>query len=270
MLYILLLGLCAGSFVNAWIWRTHKNLKSKNNSKKYSIITGRSVCVDCGHQLHARDLIPVVSWLSLGGKCRYCKKPISKQYPIVEVATAAIFVGSYLFWPVELNSFDTWYAFILWLAVLPSLITLFIFDLKWYLLPNTIIYPTILFIGMATTIQLIFLKTDTNFFNVLLAAGVGGGIFQVLFTLSKGKWIGGGDVKLGYLLGILCLTPLRAMEAILIASLLGCIFVLPAIITKKLAFASKIQFGPFLILGTAIIVIWGQWLTDWYLSLFNL
>src|SRR5882762_114793 len=100
-----ILGLCFGSFVNAAVWRIYaqEQVKSKKlqvkKSTNLSIVNGRSVCPHCEHELAAKDLMPVFSWLSLGGKCRYCKKPISRQYPLVELLTAVLFVFSYLYWP---------------------------------------------------------------------------------------------------------------------------------------------------------------------------
>ena len=94
---LVLLGLCFGSFVNAFVWRFHMqaSAKTKIAKAKYSIVRGRSVCVDCKHQLASKDLLPVVSWLALKGKCRYCKKPIHWQYPLIELITARVLWYSY-------------------------------------------------------------------------------------------------------------------------------------------------------------------------------
>src|SRR5690348_8244818 len=108
------LGLGLGSFVNALVWRLHeqelaeeepkhKRAKGKArqlSAKELSIVSGRSMCPDCHHELAPQDLIPVLSWLWLRGKCRYCSKPISWQYPLVELVTAALFIVSYLSWPL--------------------------------------------------------------------------------------------------------------------------------------------------------------------------
>jgi len=104
---LFVLGLVFGSFVNALIWRVHK---------KKDIISGRSQCVKCGHRLAAKDLVPVLSWLALRGRCRYCKKPISWQYPIVEIALGLVFAASYHFWPVTLSG-GQWLLFVTWLTV---------------------------------------------------------------------------------------------------------------------------------------------------------
>lgn len=90
---LLFLGLAFGSFINALVWRLREGM---------SVARGRSMCVHCRHTLSWYDLIPVFSWIALGGKCRYCQRRISFQYPLVELATAAGWVASYTYWPREL------------------------------------------------------------------------------------------------------------------------------------------------------------------------
>lgn len=85
---LILLGLCLGSFVNALVWRLHENK---------DFVKGRSQCINCGHVLAARDLVPLFSWLTLGGKCRYCRRKVSVQYPLIELVGAAVFALSYAF-----------------------------------------------------------------------------------------------------------------------------------------------------------------------------
>lgn len=134
-------GLCLGSFVNALVWRLHEQAKKQKKETTLSITKGRSMCPHCRHNLSWRDLIPVFSWLRLRGKCRYCKKPISGQYPLVELMTATLFVGSYLFWPLDLQAVGDWTHFGLWLVILTGFMALLVYDLKWMLLPNRIMYP---------------------------------------------------------------------------------------------------------------------------------
>jgi leader peptidase (prepilin peptidase) / N-methyltransferase len=150
--------LIAGSFINALVWRLQKQLDKEGNPKKsnfqnptsniYSITKGRSMCPNCKHTLVAKDLVPLFSWVLLKGKCRYCHKPISVQYPAVELITAVLFALSYLFWPFVLSGAE-WIIFIGYLFTLVILIALAIYDLKTYLLPSRLIYPAIL-IQLAT------------------------------------------------------------------------------------------------------------------------
>ncbi len=100
------LGLCFGSFVNAAVWR----IKNKRD-----MVKDRSECVHCHHKLSGLDLVPVVSWLSLKGQCRYCKKPIDDS-PLVELGVAAYFVASYIFWPYGLSNGLEIAQFVFWLA----------------------------------------------------------------------------------------------------------------------------------------------------------
>src|SRR3990167_681571 len=149
---VVLLGLVAGSFVNAWVWRRRQLEIKKQN--RLSVVSGRSQCPDCGHQLSAKDLVPVISWLWLRGRCRYCKKPISRQYPIVELLTAAVFVLSYYYWPGGVETIGDWLSLSLWLLSLIGLVALAVYDSRWLILPNQIIYPTlfITIVGRLVTI----------------------------------------------------------------------------------------------------------------------
>lgn len=260
------LGLILGSFVNALVWRIHEQEKSK--SKKLSISKGRSMCPNCRHELSSKDLIPVLSWLLLRGKCRYCKKSISIQYPTVELSAALIFIGSYIWWPANLGGVQA-AIFGLWLIILVGLIALMVYDLRWYILPNRIIYP----LGVVASTQAVISitaapKPATALLNAVLAVLIGGGVFYVLFQVSDGKWIGGGDVKLGWLLGLIVATPTKSILFIFVASLLGTIVSLPLLMSKRLKRNSVIPFGPFLIIGAIIVVLFGQNMIDWYQQTF--
>src|SRR4051812_40657220 len=126
-IYLFTLGLCLGSFINALIWRLHEN-------KDW--VKGRSQCPNCGHVLAAKDLIPVLSWLALRGRCRYCGRTISKQYPVVELLTGVAFAASYLYWPETLSESGQKLLLITWLTSLVGLMALLVYDFKWMLLPN--------------------------------------------------------------------------------------------------------------------------------------
>lgn len=292
------LGLCLGSFINALVWRLHywemgngkrelgkkqkEKAKAKRNnpitqlpipnpSKSYSILNGRSMCPNCRHQLVAKDLVPVISWLCLKGKCRYCKKPISWQYPAVELLTATLFVLSYIFWPDSLLA--TRYSllmFISWLITLVGLIALAVYDIKWMILPDKIIYPLLGVAILSLVAQYILGRSLGDIYGVAWAVAIGGGIFWLIFQVSKGKWIGGGDVKLGLLLGLVVAKPEYAFLVLFIASIIAMLFTVPLLMARKLKKNSKIPFGPFLITSCIVVVMFGPNILDVYKSLFGL
>jgi leader peptidase (prepilin peptidase)/N-methyltransferase len=269
-------GLCLGSFINAWVWRLHEQTeeadKKKPNPKRLaslSISKGHSMCPDCGHKLAAKDLVPVLSWLSLGGKCRYCHKPISWQYPLVEVLTAGLFITSYICWPTDLRSFQIG-IFIWWLILLVGLIALSVYDLRWFLLPNRIIYPASLAAAAIAIITIVNANSPGKaLLNTVLAVVVGGGVFYVLFQLSSGKWIGGGDVRLGWLLGLVAGTPGRSVLFIFAASIIGTLISLPLLLSNRLKRSSSIPFGPLLIIGLIITQLFGVHIIHWYQTLYR-
>lgn len=288
---LLVLGLCLGSFVNAWVWRVHEvetELEKKHPDKKYiktlSISRGRSICPNCKHGLSSLDLVPLISWFSLRGKCRYCNTPISYQYPIVEAVSGLLFISSYVLWPQDLifaqvNSgrpklfagadFKSDLIFLLWLGFLTCLIALFVYDFKWFLLPTSIVRYLGVF-GALMTIILLSTKPNllASIINTVLAVAVGGGLFYILHQISGGKWIGGGDVRLGWILGLVAGTPARSALFIFIASIIGTLISLPLLATKRLKRTSLIPFGPLLILGFIITQIFGFSILHWYQATF--
>ncbi|HVC36674.1 MAG TPA: prepilin peptidase [Candidatus Dormibacteraeota bacterium] len=268
------LGLALGSFVNALVWRLHEQSKvsNKKTSNQYtarlSISHGRSMCPNCKHQLAAKDLLPVVSWLFLKGKCRYCNNSISIQYPIVEILLGLMFVASFLLWPVNIVGLQI-ILLILWLILLVGFMALVIYDLRWMLLPNRLVYPLIAIaclFGLSEVVTAV--RPGIAALNISLAVLVGGGLFYGLFQVSGGKWIGGGDVKLGFLLGLIAGTPVRSFLFIFLASLLGSLLSLPLLLTKRLKQSSRIPFGPLLIAGLIIVQFFGTAILLWYQRLF--
>lgn len=268
---LLVVGLCMGSFVNALVWRLHEQesqKRKKKQDKKYlqelSVLKGRSMCPSCKHGLGVKDLIPVLSWLSLGGKCRYCKKPISAQYPVVELATAALFVGSYIWRPMPFTTAQT-LLFVLWLPLLVGFMALIVYDFRWMLLPNRIVYPLAYIAGAFAVISVASAeKPGMALINTTLAVIIGGGLFYALYQVSNGKWIGGGDVRLGWILGLIAGTPARSALFIFIAALLGTVISLPLMASHKMKRNSIIPFGPFLIIGLIIVQLFGHSILFWY------
>jgi len=267
---LVFLGLCFGSFINALVWRTYKQSKatSKKKAAEYSLSKGRSMCVNCGHVLAAVDLLPVISWFSLRGKCRYCNKKISWQYPLVETITAVLFVASYVWWPSSLDSGLQIASFVTWLVALVGLVALCVYDLRWMILPNRIVFPVGAIAALSAVLTIVDKGTKQSVFEVVSSVLIGGGLFYLLFQISKGKWIGGGDVKLGFVLGALIAVPGQAALMLFIASMLGTLVSLPMIINKKLTPTTRVPFGPFLIAATIIVKLFGASILNWYLHTF--
>lgn len=266
MIYIFLagLGLALGSFVNALVWRVHEQAVSSKKAKdpKLSILKGRSMCPDCKHVLSGADLVPFFSWLLLKGRCRYCQNPISAQYPIVEIVTALLFVISYIGWP---HGFDVsgLILFGSWIITLTGLIALAVYDIRWMLLPNRMVYPMTLFWAASVLLRAIFFGGGINLIvGSITGLIICGGLFWVLFQLSDGSWIGGGDVKLGFLLGMIAGSAMPAFLIIFLASLLGTLWVLPLLLNKKLAIKAQVPFGPFLIAASIIVFLLGERLIE--------
>lgn len=263
---IFFLGLSFGSFINALVWRLHKqsDTRTQKLNPKYSILYGRSMCPNCRHVLGILDLIPVISWLFLIGKCRYCHKPISIMYPLVELLTAGLFIISYLYWPLIFNSQGITY-FIIWLILLVGLIALALYDIKYMTLPNRIIYPMFGLVILQIVIKSIFFnKSGYSWLSGdLLGFLIGGGVFYVLFQISKGKWIGGGDVKLGLLLGLYLASGWLAILMIFIASLAGSLVSLPFLFSGKVKRNTHIPYGPFLIIAAIILRLFGTSIISW-------
>ncbi|MDB5185915.1 MAG: putative Prepilin peptidase [Candidatus Saccharibacteria bacterium] len=260
ILILVVWGLCFGSFVNALVWRIHEQSKAKTKKARaeLSIMKGRSMCPHCKHTLGAHDLLPVISWLSLGGKCRYCHKPIAWQYPVVELITALLFVASYLWWPYGFDTIGT-VMFAGWLAVLIGLVALTVYDLKWMLLPNRLTYPLMALWSVVIVIASVLRGDVSLIVSSTLGVIFCGGIFWVLYQVSDGRWIGGGDVKLGFLLGLIVGGPLNALFVIFIASLIGTFVALPLMALKKVNRSSQIPFGPYLIVGGVLVFLFHEY-----------
>lgn len=251
---LLLTGLAFGSFVNALVWRLRKQQENETNKQDLSIIKGRSICTDCKHVLAWYDLIPLVSWLFLlRAKCRYCRKPISVQYPLVELLVSVFFILSYLLWPYRLTGLE-WVSFITWLGLVVGFVALAVYDIRWMELPNRIIY-ILLVLAVFHMLFLSFTRGTMHIYQAVIGTIVLGGLFLTLFYISNGRWIGGGDVKLGFIIGTWIGGFLSCMLLLFLASLFGSLgAVLLVLLGKK---QKQIPFGPFLILATIVVQFFG-------------
>lgn len=266
------IGLIFGSFVNALVWRLHERGKQTTWAKKtgvrplsqeeLSILRGRSMCPNCHHILAARDLVPVLSWLFLKGRCRYCRKPIAWQYPLVELVTAVIFVALY----VAHRSLGvySWIILALWLAAAVIMVALAVYDIRWRLLPNRLVYSLVGVACLIVVVQWLESRTLSTLWLPVFAAALLYGLFRGLYEVSKGAWLGYGDVRLAMALGLLAATPLRAFMLLFFASLVGTVAALPGLFRKQLKLTAQIPFGPYLILGLLIVQLWGTALLSIY------
>lgn len=254
---IFIFGSCVGSFLNCVVYR----LESSE-----SFLKGRSFCPRCKHKLGFLDLIPILSFITLRGRCRYCREKISWQYPAVEIATGIIFTivtlslseGSPALTTGFLAAFRTTSSLInisyLWL-ISSLLIIIFVYDLKHYIIPDRVIYPAI-------AIAFLF-----NIAVSSIVAGMGVALFFfLLWFASQGKWLGFGDVKLGFLLGLFLGWP-NILVGLFLGFLIGAIIGVGLILLGKKKLKSEVPFGPFLVTGTFAALFFGDKIINWYLNL---
>jgi len=282
-LMLILSGLCLGSFAGASMWRLrarqlvqdnedgeHVDLDEYKNLKKLtkaSVFGDRSQCLHCSYTLRWYDMIPLVSWLSLGGKCRKCRKPIGYLEPLIEFGVAVFFVLSYAFWPYPLNNGLEIARLVLWLIAGVGLAILFAYDTKWSLLPDRLNFAVI-GIGVVSALLVVMGAQDKSdaILEIIGSVLVLSGIYWVLYIVSKGKWIGFGDIKLGLGLALLLADWKLAFIALFAANLIGCLIVLPAMIAGKLKRNSHVPFGPLLIAGFIFAGLAGNYLINIYFS----
>lgn len=279
-----LLGACLGSFVGAMVWRLRarqlkadKQAGEKVSAKEYnrlkkltesSVLTDRSRCLHCSYTLKWYDLIPIVSWVTLRGKCRECKKPIGKFELLMELGLGAFFVLSYAFWPLGLESGLEITHFVLWLVAGVTMALLFAYDAKWFLLPDSV-SALLAVIGLGIVVVSGF-QTQDILGTVLSAAGsvaILSGLYFVLYLVSKRRWVGFGDVKLGVGLGLILIDWQLALVALFFANVIGTIIVTPLLASKKVERTSHIPFGPLLIAGTILAWFIGWPVFNWYVGL---
>lgn len=257
----LVLGLIIGSFLNAVIYRLHSG---------QSIFDIHSRCPHCRHELAARDLIPLLSFVLLRGKCRYCQKPISWQYPLVELATGISFVLVYSpppFLPhppqaeggIEGGGL---FELLFKLLFVCFLIIIFVYDLKHYLILDKVVFP-------AAVLALVYQIWQGNLLSAVLGLVFLAGFFAFLYFISRGRWIGAGDVKLGVFLGLLVPWP-ETLVLFFLAYFIGAAFALLLVALGRKTLADRLPFGTFLTLAAFIAMLYGEELVSWYFRLIGL
>ncbi|MDD5146247.1 MAG: prepilin peptidase [Candidatus Pacebacteria bacterium] len=253
-LIIFCFGAIIGSFLNCLAYR----LKAGK-----SFLLGRSFCPHCRHQLGCLDLIPIVSFFLLLRKCRYCRQEISWQYPLVEVTTGLLFLFIFNFYFFGFN-YQNIIHFVYLLVIASLLEVIFIYDFKYSLIPNLVVYSAIATVFLYRIFEALVSGLWPGFVAALAAAILAGGLFFLIWLVSKGQWMGFGDVKLAFFMGIFLSWP-AVLTALFFAFLIGAIIGLILMVAKKKGLKSEVPFGPFLVIGTFVAFIWGEAILSWYL-----
>jgi leader peptidase (prepilin peptidase)/N-methyltransferase len=237
-------GLFIGSFLNVVIFR-FPELKG--------LISGRSYCPNCKKTIATYDLIPIISYIILWGKCRNCRQKISWQYPFVEFFTGALFF--FLAKTVGIN-----YQLIVYLLIACVSILIFVYDAKYLEIPEVFAWLLVIL-----TIIAVALSGNFSLSNFLLGGLIGGGILGILVGISNEQIMGAGDIKIGLAFGFL-LGFYRSILFLFLSFVIGAVVGLILMAWRKKGMKSEIAFAPFLILAAMICIIWGNTLVNLYLK----
>ncbi len=264
-------GAVIGSFLNVVIERFHAG---------GSLLWPPSQCPKCRQRLGWVDLFPIISFIFLRGRCRYCQQKISWQYPAVELATGLLFaLAAYISirnnsfpivaYDLDSSCFFSWLPvcgnFLLellrdWLAIF-FLVVIFVYDLKWRVILDRVALPAL------AVIFILNLLLGYSPINLAAAALVGFGFFASQYLISRGRWIGGGDLRVGALLGVLLGWP-QIILGIFLAYIVGAAISIMLVIAKGKKLNSEIPFAVFLA-PAALITLWlGGRIISWYLGFF--
>ncbi len=243
-LLLFIVGLAIGSFLGALSYRYPRGM---------SIFKGRSLCPKCGDKIVWYDNIPILSFFLLGGRCRNCKKKISKRYPLIEISTALFFVLVYYFVGATFLL-----PYFLFLASL--LLFIFVLDLEEQIIPDEVV-----FLGFIVTV-ILFIGIDSRDIFLRLFSGFLASLFLLLIHLvTKGRGMGLGDVKFALLGGLVIgikFMPVWLFVSFLTGAAVGVILIL----LGKTDLKAKIAFGPFLIISLAITFLFGEKILMMFLS----
>ncbi len=276
--FLFCIGLLFGSFLNV--------ISLRYNPDKFifhsDVLGGRSRCPHCGMKLRWFELIPLVSFLAQSGLCRSCKKRLSLQYPVVELLSALVFVS--VPWRLGLESFPDALS-IIWIFVFLSLLLIALIDLRIRIIPDELN----IFLLLLSLLIILLGVSDFNHFSntyighyallfggresIWLSHGLGFlfgfSFFMILVFLSRGRGMGGGDVKLGAALGFLFGWPDIAV-LIPLSFIFGSLFAIPLLISGHRGRKDLLSFGPFLVLGASTIFLFGYQILHFYFSLFRI
>ncbi len=251
--FLFLLGLVFGSFIAAWVSRAHHEM---------SIWFGRSHCLSCQYTLQLQDLVPVLSFLILQGKCRKCETPISKHYFFTELLTALIFVFLGYFYQASFLFVPSQFIFALLASIF--LIAIFVSDFLYQEIPfGMTIFPALMLGLLAFGLGLMDWK------NMLQGAIIAAGFFLLQYVISRGRWIGFGDVLLGVFIGFV-LGGQKTLLALALAYMSAACISLILLASKKIDRKTAVPFGTFLSISTFAAMLYGEKIITWFLHLLYL
>ncbi|PTX16995.1 MULTISPECIES: prepilin peptidase [Halanaerobium] len=245
MIFLLFItGLVIGSFLNVVIYRLPTGK---------SIIYPPSHCPNCGHKLSMLELIPVLSYIFLRGKCKNCKADISIRYPIIELLTGIIFIINYIY----ISDLIILAAGLVFSSLM---IVLTMIDVDHQILPDQLTLG-----GLVVGLSFSFFRTDITFIYSLIGVLAAGGLLFLIAFLSKGG-MGGGDIKMMAMVGSFT-GPVIAVTAVFLGALIALMAHLPGVISGKTGMKTKLPFGPFLAVASLILWFYSEELFAMYLSL---
>jgi len=266
---IFLFGLAVGSFVNCLVWRLHSGQS----------LFGRSACPACGQKIAWHDNLPLVSFIFLRGRCRRCHGQISWQYPLVEIFFGVLFVFAWLYNladifgpagivglmkltgdPIWLKARDLWLILARDFSFLAALAVIFLYDWRWQLIPDAVALPAAGLVGALN------LFLDFHWKNILISGIIGAGFFLVQFLVSRGRWIGGGDIRVGLLLGLGLGWPL-ILIALLLAYVGGALMAGLLLVSGRKKLGAQLPLAVFLAPAAAFTLFFGSAVAAWYLAL---
>ncbi|MBR1862312.1 MAG: prepilin peptidase [Lachnospiraceae bacterium] len=241
---IFLYGIVVGSFLNVLIYRIPKH---------ENIATKRSHCMECGYQLKWYDLIPLFSYLFLRGRCRKCGARISVQYPVIEAVNGILWVLTFLKYGLSIET-------LLYCLLFSALLALSVIDFRTYEIP-------VGFNIFILVLGVVRVATDYRNWLQYLIGLVSVSLFLfAIFAISKGRGIGGGDVKLMAVTGLLLGWKLNLLGFVIGCILGSVIHIIRMRVSKE---GRTLAMGPYLSLGVAISVFFGDFIVNWYMSFFT-
>ncbi len=260
--YVFVLGAVVGSFLNATVYRV---------KEKKDFIFARSECVKCHHKLSPLDLVPVLSYIFLRGKCRYCKEKISPLYLIFELISGVVFLLYFIFLNVNVS---IKYPIFFYINIIFYLIFICIFlyiglyDFLYYEISDKVVlYSSILvIIYFLISLYLGYINLDLIFNHIVIAI-ILSAIFLFIILITKGSGMGGGDMKLVFLMGLLLGYP-AVLYVLFFAFLTGSLFGIILILNKSKKLNSSIPFAPFLSSSTILYIIFSVYVLNFVSYIF--